>query len=61
MAAGVTKQLWEIGELVDVSGAWKAFGKQEREEACTYDTGSLSLPTARDVNMTPCGFGGYGL
>jgi hypothetical protein len=32
--------------------------KQERE-ACTYDTGSLSLPTARDVNVTPCGFGGY--
>jgi hypothetical protein len=30
--------------------------KQERE-ACTYDTGSLSLPTARDVNVTPCGTG----
>jgi hypothetical protein len=28
--------------------------KQERE-ACTYDTGSLSLPTARDANVAPCG------
>ena len=26
MAAGVTKRLWEIGELVDVSEAWEAFG-----------------------------------
>jgi len=34
--------------------------KQERE-VCTYDTGSLSLPTARDANVTPCGFGGYDL
>ena len=34
--------------------------KQERE-ACTYDTVSLSLPTARDANVTPCVFGGYGL
>jgi hypothetical protein len=34
--------------------------KQERE-ACTYDTGSVSLPTARDVNATLCGYGGYGL
>jgi hypothetical protein len=34
--------------------------KQERE-ACTYDGLSTALPTARDVNVTPCGFGGYGL
>jgi hypothetical protein len=34
--------------------------KQERE-ACTYDTGSVTLPTAHDVNATPCGYGGYGL
>jgi hypothetical protein len=30
--------------------------KQERE-ACTYDAGSVGLPTARDVNVTHCGSG----
>jgi hypothetical protein len=44
----------------------RPFGEKSKwlskiRQACTYDTGSLSLPTARNVDATPCGFGGYGL
>ena len=58
MVAGVTKRLWEFGVVVDVLEAWEARVSKKGRPALT--TRALyRLPTARDVNATPSGFGGY--
>ncbi|HSL05426.1 MAG TPA: hypothetical protein VK901_18000, partial [Nitrospiraceae bacterium] len=58
MAAGVTKRLCEIGDAVDVLETPEARVSKKGRPALT--TRALyRLPTARDVNATPSGFGGY--
>jgi hypothetical protein len=38
------------GRNIAKKAAWRV---SKKRETCTYDTGSFSLPTARDANVTP--------
>jgi hypothetical protein len=56
MAAGVTKRLWEIGDVVDVLESWEAHTARKGGLHLRHGL-FTALPTARDVNVTPLGSG----